>query len=116
MTDIENEARLRQQEAERKEQELQQRKEAMARKAEELERRRAAESSTTRGRRGILRGSSSRGVTRTQSVSSRTQSGRVPVRGTTSSTSGSTRTVQRAATDSGRASGIARGRSRVRGP
>ncbi|GAD99120.1 hypothetical protein PVAR5_7826 [Paecilomyces variotii No. 5] len=56
IADMEQEAALKQQEAEKRERELQQRREAAARKAEEEERRRAAGTSTTRTTRGTTRG------------------------------------------------------------
>ncbi|KAK2864955.1 hypothetical protein FQN49_004055 [Arthroderma sp. PD_2] len=115
MADIETEARQRQQEAERRELELQQRKQALERKAEEEQRKRAAQTSSTRGRRGIIRPSTRPGVTRTQSVS-RTQTGQPTTRVPSTSSSRGIPTARRTATETGRSSGIARGRGRVRGP
>ncbi|KAM5435905.1 hypothetical protein McanMca71_000346 [Microsporum canis] len=113
MADMETEARERQQEAERRELELQQRKLEQERKAEEEQRKRAAQtSSANRGRRGIVRPSTRAGVSRTQNVS-RTQAGQTTTRVPTSSRG--IPTARRAGTDTGRSSGIARGRGRVRG-
>ncbi|TPX19605.1 hypothetical protein DIZ76_017397 [Coccidioides immitis] len=87
IADMENEAVLKQQEAERRESEQQQRKEALARKAAEEERKRAqAAAATSRG----LRGTSSRGrarvVGRNPSISSTTQNSQTALRGTTRAT------------------------------
>ncbi|KAJ9258556.1 hypothetical protein DTO195F2_5209 [Paecilomyces variotii] len=70
IADMEHEAALKQQEAERRARELQQRREAAAKKAEEEERRRAAGTSTTRTTRGTTRGRVRTGLGRTASTSS----------------------------------------------
>lgn len=107
ITDIENEAILKRQAAERKELEEQQRREAAARKAEEDERKRAQVSGrgtrTARGKtRGLVRTTSTKTSSGVASRSSSTTSTyRRPASGIPSRTSS--------------ASGIARGRGRGRG-
>ncbi|KAK2750990.1 hypothetical protein FQN57_000065 [Myotisia sp. PD_48] len=112
MIDIENESRLRQEEADRKELELQQRQQMLARKAEEVERKNAARTtSSVRGRRGLVR-AQARGTSRLPASSrpaAQTTLGRSPsLRGTSASGRGTSNIA--------RSSGIARGRGRVRGP
>ncbi|KAK2765640.1 hypothetical protein FQN54_008495 [Arachnomyces sp. PD_36] len=107
MTDIENEAIVKRQAAERKELEQQQRRDAAARKAEEDERRRAEASSRgTRGTRG-----KTRGLVRTTSTKTSSSTG-----GQSSTTRGSTGGYRRPGSGiPSRSSGIARGRGRGRG-
>ncbi|KAE8412459.1 DASH complex subunit Duo1-domain-containing protein [Aspergillus pseudocaelatus] len=104
VADLENEERLKQQAAERRERELQEQREAAARRAEEEEKRRTQ--AATRGTRGRVRSS---GLGRTPSVSySRTNPS--ATRTTSTATRGSTTTTTRRPV-----SGIARGPSVTRG-
>ncbi|KAJ9316830.1 hypothetical protein DTO271D3_2963 [Paecilomyces variotii] len=110
IADMEHEAALKQQEAERRARELQQRREAAAKKAEEEERRRAAGTSTTRTTRGTTRGRVRTGLGRTASTSSAgvgSSATRGAIRGTTTATrKPSTGGVSRS-------TGLPRGRGRV---
>ncbi|KAL1958259.1 hypothetical protein VTO42DRAFT_4767 [Malbranchea cinnamomea] len=113
IADIEREALLKQQEAERKELEEQRRKEALARKQEEEERKRTQASSTVRGARGTARATRSRISYLAQSSSH--GSVRSATRGSsTASTTGSG--IRRPVAGSTRTTGIARSTSRARGP
>ncbi|OJJ51488.1 hypothetical protein ASPZODRAFT_156359 [Penicilliopsis zonata CBS 506.65] len=124
ITDMEQEAIQKQQEAERRELELQQRREAAARKAEEDERRRRVQASSTgvKSTRGIARGRARpTSVGRTPSVSYSTTSSsgtRVPNRSMTATTATTTTSAagttasRRPASGIARGTGIARGRSR----
>ncbi|KAB8222819.1 DASH complex subunit Duo1-domain-containing protein [Aspergillus novoparasiticus] len=104
VADLENEERLKQQAAERRERELQEQREAAARRAAEEEKRRTQ--AAARGTRGRVRSS---GLGRTPSVSySRTNPS--ATRTTSTATRGSTTTTTRRPV-----SGIARGPSVTRG-
>ncbi|KAK2802702.1 hypothetical protein FQN51_004226 [Onygenales sp. PD_10] len=112
IADIENEAILKQQAAERRELELQQRREALARKAEEDERKRA-EAASARGARGTTR-TRSRVLGRNPSVSGSYTGTRGATRASTT-TRGIPTGTRRPATESTRGSSVTRSRGRVRG-
>lgn len=112
IADIENEALLKQQEAERRALEEQQRKEALAKKQEEEERKRAQASSAIRGTRGATRTTTRSRISyaaRGSAYGASRSSVRAP---TTASTTSS---IRRPAPTSVRPSGIARGSGRARG-
>ncbi|KAL1848198.1 hypothetical protein Plec18170_008108 [Paecilomyces lecythidis] len=112
IADMEQEAALKQQEAEKRERELQQRREAAARKAEEEERRRAAGTSTTRTTRGTTRGRLRTGLGRTPSTSS-ASIGSSATRGATRGTTTATRKPSSGGISRGTGTGLPRGRGRV---